>query len=309
MNIPMRLENSKWLAVDWGTSNLRIWLMHADGKVLDEASCSCNMAQLDAEQFYSFFIQLAEPFFSNEQNIPVLACGMIGAKQGWQEAPYISVPCYPPNVDQAVRKIPRGDNRFTLYILPGVKQKKPADVMRGEETQIAGFLTVHPQFDGVVCLPGTHTKWVRLSAKEIVSFRTFMTGELFSLLSKQSVLKHCVADQGWSEPDFLEAVDDAISSPQQLSARLFGLRAEGLINDMPAAVARARLSGYLIGLELSGAKAYWLGQDLVAIGAPELSELYALALKSQGLSCRVVRGDDMTLEGIRSAHKALQEAR
>ena len=216
----------------------------------------------------------------------------------------------PTQLDWLSEKAMRAESRYLqVHILPGVKQKKPADVMRGEETQIAGFLTVHPQFDGVVCLPGTHTKWVRLSAKEIVSFRTFMTGELFSLLSKQSVLKHCVADQGWSEPDFLEAVDDAISSPQQLSARLFGLRAEGLINDMPAAVARARLSGYLIGLELSGAKAYWLGQDLVAIGASELSRLYALALKSQGLSCRVVRGDDMTLEGLRSTHKALQEAR
>ena len=202
---------------------------------------------------------------------------MAGSAQGWCEAPYLSTPT---QLDWLSEKAIRAESRYRqVHILPGVKQKKPADVMRGEETQISGFLTAQPQFNGVVCLPGTHTKWVRLSAKEIVSFRTFMTGELFSLLSKQSVLKHCVADQGWSEPDFLEAVDDAISSPQQLSARLFGLRAEGLI------------------------------QDLVVIGAPELSELYALALKSQGLSCRVVRGDDMTLEGLRSAHKALQGAR
>tara|TARA_B100001057_G_C22686757_1_gene886027 strand:+ start:124 stop:1044 length:921 start_codon:yes stop_codon:yes gene_type:complete len=306
MNISLRSETSTWLAVDCGTSRLRIWLMHADGTVLGEVSSKCNIAQLDADQFYSFFIKLAEPFLWNEQNIPVLACGMICAKQGWQEAPYLSVPCHPLNLYQAVTIIPQGDERFNLHVMPGVKQKKPADVVRGEETQIAGFLNTHPQFDGVLCLAGTHTKWVRISAKEIVNFRTFMTGELYYLLSRQSVLKYSVADPGWSEPDFLEAVDDAISSPHKLSARLFGLRAEGLINEMPADVARARLSGYLIGLELSGAKPYWLGQDLVAIGAPKLSGLYAIALKAQGLSCRMLRDDDMALEGLRVAHKALQ---
>ena len=170
-------------------------------------------------------------------SLPVIMSGMAGSAQGWCEAPYLSTPT---QLDWLSEKATSAESRYRpVHILPGVKQKKPADVMRGEETQISGFLTVQPQFNGVLCLPGTHTKWVRLSAKEIVSFRTFMTGELFSLLSKQSVLKHCVADQGWSELDFLEAVDDAISSPQQLSARLFGLRAEGLINDMPAAVARA----------------------------------------------------------------------
>ena len=309
MKVSSRLETSKWLAVDLGTSNLRIWLMHVDGTVLEEASCTYNIARLGIDQFYSLIIKLAEPFLWNEKNILVLASGMIGANQGWQEAPYLSVPCYPLNLYQAVTKIPKGDDRFILYVMPGVKQKKPADVMRGEETQIAGFLTANPQFDGVVCLPGTHPKWVRVSAKEIVSFRTFMTGELFNLLSRQSVLKHCVADKGWSEPDFLDAVDDAISSPQKLSARLFGLRAEVLINKMPADVARTRLSGYLIGLELSGAKPYWLGQDVAAIGAPKLTGLYALALKAQGLPCRMVRADDMTLEGLRAAHKALQKMR
>ena len=294
------------VAVDWRTSSFRLWVVDEQGNILNTIIGPHGMSLLKPFE-YENVLKEAHQNVGITTSLPVIISGMAGSAQGWCEAPYLSTPT---QLDWLSEKAMRAESRYLqVHILPGVKQKKPADVIRSEETQIAGFLTVHPQFDGVVCLPGTHTKWVRLSDKEFVSFRTFMTGELFSLLSKQSVLKHCVADQGWSEPDFLEAVDDAISSPQQLSARLFGLRAEGLINDMPATVARARLSGYLIGLELSGAKAYWLGQDLVAIGAPELSQLYALALKSQGLSCRVVRGDDMTLEGIRSAHKALQEAR
>ena len=297
---------ASFVAVDWGTSSFRLWVIEKNGNILNTITGPYGMSLLKSFE-YENVLEEALQNVGVTSALPVIISGMAGSAQGWCEAPYLSTPT---RLDWLSEKAVRAESKYRqVHILPGVKQKKPADVIRGEETQIAGFLTVHPQFDGVVCLPGTHTKWVRLSAKEIVSFRTFMTGELFSLLSKQSVLKHCVADQGWSEPDFLQAVDDAISSPQQLSARLFGLRAEGLINDMPAAVARARLSGYLIGLELSGAKAYWLGQDLVAIGAPELSELYTLALKSQGLSCRVVRGDDMTLEGLRSAHKALQGAR
>ena len=297
---------ASYVAVDWGTSSFRLWVVDEKGNILNTITGPYGMSLLKPFE-YENVLEEALQNVGITSSLPVIISGMAGSAQGWCEAPFLSTPT---QLDWLSEKAIRAESRYRqVHILPGIKQKKPADVMRGEETQIAGFLTVHPQFDGVVCLPGTHTKWVRLSAKEIVSFRTFMTGELFSLLSKQSVLKHCVADQGWSEPDFLEAVDDAISSPQQLSARLFGLRAEGLINDMPAAVARARLSGYLIGLELSGAKAYWLGQDLVAIGAPELSRLYALALKAQGLPCRMMRGDDMTLEGLRVAHKALQEAR
>ena len=297
---------ASYVAVDWGTSSFRLWVVDEKGNILNTITGPYGMSLLKPFE-YENVLEEALQNVGITSSLPVIISGMAGSAQGWCEAPYLSTPT---QLDWLSEKATRAESRYRqVHILPGVKQKKPADVMRGEETQIAGFLTVHPQFDGVVCLPGTHTKWVRLSAKEIVSFRTFMTGELFSLLSKQSVLKHCVADQGWSEPDFLEAVDDAISSPQQLSARLFGLRAEGLINDMPAVVARARLSGYLIGLELSGAKPYWLGQDLVAIGEPELSRLYALALKTQGLPCRMIRGDDMTLKGLMAAHKALQEAR
>jgi 2-dehydro-3-deoxygalactonokinase len=88
------------------------------------------------------------------------------------------------------------DPRLRVSILPGLKQAVPPDVMRGEETQIAGFLAAAPGFDGVLCLPGTHAKWVQISAEEVVSFRTFMTGELFDLLSTQSVLRHSIAGEG-----------------------------------------------------------------------------------------------------------------
>ena len=90
-----------------------------------------------------------------------------------------------------------------------MSQSKPADVMRGEETQISGYLAQNPNFNGSICLPGTHTKWVQISAGEIVSFRTFMTGELFNIISKHSILRHSV-DEGWDEKAFLESVSEGM---------------------------------------------------------------------------------------------------
>ncbi len=110
--------------------------------------------------------------------------------------------------------------------------------MRGEEVQIAGYLASNPDFDGVICLPGTHSKWVEVSAGEVVSFRTFLTGELFSLLSNNSVLRHSIGT-GWDASAFEAAVSEAQSHPESLARSLFGLRAESLLADLPPDTARA----------------------------------------------------------------------
>ena len=115
---------------------------------------------------------------------------MVGARQGWIEAPYASVPCTP--ATQTIAPECR-DPRLEMHILAGIRQLHPPDVMRGEETQIAGVLLREPGFEGVICLPGTHTKWAEVAGGIITSFQTFMTGELFGLLSTQSVLRHSMS--------------------------------------------------------------------------------------------------------------------
>ena len=295
----------EWIAVDWGTSNLRVWVFGADDELHHQATSDKGMGALQQQEFEPVLLELLEPFLGSSPT-PVICCGMVGSRQGWAEAPYAQVPCPPPDASNALIA-PTQDPRISVQILPGVSQNKPADVMRGEETQIAGFLADNPNFFGTLCLPGTHTKWVQISAQEIVSYRTFMTGELFALLSEQSVLRHGVQSDGWSENDFLDAVSDSMSSPQQLATRLFGLRAEGLVNGMGADVARSRLSGLLIGQELAGARPYWLGQDLVLIGEPTLNSLYARALEAQGAPCRTESGEDMTLAGLKAAYNTLKE--
>jgi 2-dehydro-3-deoxygalactonokinase len=230
-----------WIAVDWGTSSLRVFAMRGS-TVLAEAESDRGMGVLARSDFEAALLDLIAPWLSGP--VEVIACGMVGSRQGWHEAPYRAVPCLPVDPASPV-PVPVQDARLRLRIVPGLKQASPPDVMRGEETQIAGALALVPGFDGVICLPGTHNKWVHVSAGEVVSFRTCLTGELFALLSKQSVLRHGMADAGTADQAardaaFDAALSDALSRPEQLATRLFALRAEGLLTGLDPAVARAR---------------------------------------------------------------------
>ena len=280
-----------WIAVDWGTSQLRAWLMRSDGSVVERRQSDAGMGALDRAGFEPALRALV----GDALPAPERACGMVGSRQGWAEAPYATAPCAPPGAGEAVQ-VPGVDVR----ILPGVKQTKPADVMRGEETQIAGYLATTPGFDGVICLPGTHTKWVHISAGEIVSFRTAMTGEMFALLSTQSVLRHSMGT-GWDAASFASGVSQALSRPEGLAASLFSLRAEGLLDGLNPDAARARLSGLLIGAELAAMRPYWLGQQVALIGAESLSRAYADALAMQSVPCHSAGVEDMTLAGLTAA--------
>ncbi len=297
-------HNATWIAVDWGTSNMRAWLMAEDGTELATLTSDLGMGDLTPEQFEPTLVELVTPWL-RDRAMTVVACGMVGARQGWCEAPYATVPCAATahNLVQA----PCDHPLLTVYIAPGVKQNQPADVMRGEETQIAGFLALNPNWDGVICLPGTHTKWVQVSAGEIVSFQTFMSGELFAMLGEHSILRHSVAAEGWDNDAFEAGLDAAISKPELLAARLFGLRAENLLHDMSGATARSRLSGLLIGAELAAARPYWLGQNVAVIGASSLSKLYGDTLAAQGVPTTMARVDRMTCAGLASIYKTLKE--
>lgn len=289
-----------WIAVDWGTSNLRAWAMTRAGKVLAEAKSDQGMSSLAKDEFEPCLLGLIDPWLGSAST-PVVACGMVGSRQGWTEAPYREVPTTPAG---ELYNVICKDPRITAHILPGLKQMKHTDVMRGEETQIAGYLAGNPDFDGVICLPGTHTKWVHISAGEVVSFQTFMTGEMFDLLSSQSVLRHSVGTiADWDQNAFETAVSDAISHPATMAAKLFQLRASDLLERATPAANRARMSGLLIGLELAASKPYWLGQDVALVGAPKLNALYASALAAQGLTTTQQTGDEMTLNGLTAAYQ------
>ncbi len=273
--------------------------MDADGNALAHVISDRGMGSLAPDEFEPALLSLVDQWLHEATTI--IACGMVGAKQGWCEAAYLQAPCKALDIPKIITA-PANDPRLCVQILPGISQAKPADVMRGEETQLAGLIAENPQFDGVVCLPGTHTKWVRVSAEEIVNFTTYMTGEIFALIADQSVLRHSIG-QGWDQEAFNQALSDAISRPEAFASKLFALRAETLLSDLNPNTARSRLSGQLIGLELAAARQYWLGQNVAIIGATDLAKTYQSALITQGLQPTVYDAEYLTLKGLTAAYR------
>lgn len=294
------MQKPDWIAVDWGTNNIRAWAMSAGGTVLADERSDNGTDGLTPEQFEPALREVIASW--DHAGVPIIACGMVGASQGWVEAPFATVPCAA--TSEGFTQPDAGD--LDVHIIAGVKQADPADVMRGEETRIAGFLAQNKRWDGVICLPATHTKWVHVSADEIVSFQTYMTGEMFAALGAHTVLCDAVSGDGWDDVAFDAGVADAMARPERLAARLFSLRAEGLLNGMSNAKARARLSGLLIGAELAGAKPYWLGQQVAVIGAGGLAALYVRALASVSVHAMQVKGDAITLAGLTAAYRRLK---
>lgn len=299
------MKDIDWIAADWGTSNLRVWGLNRDNQVVAETSSDQGMAKLDRSGFEPALLALTSDWLPQNRQTPVVCCGMVGARQGWIEVPYRQVPCKPVRFD-AVGRPETQDSRLLVFIVPGVKQTEPApDVMRGEETQIAGIISDDPQFAGVLCLPGTHTKWVRIHAGEIVGFRTFMTGELFSLLSAHSVLRHSLDGTGTDGREFAASVEAMAAEPAQLAARLFSIRAQSLVSELSPATAKARLSGLLIGAELAAAKDDWSGQAVTIVGNGPQAELYAEGLRALGQEPRMVDAAHVTLVGLQSAYQQI----
>ncbi|MDK3072289.1 2-dehydro-3-deoxygalactonokinase [Sedimentitalea sp. JM2-8] len=302
--MPDRTQIAEWIALDWGTTRLRAWAMRGH-TVIDKRETGDGMATIPRDGFEPALLRLVADWMGPGRT-DVIACGMVGARQGWAETPYVAVPAKPPVASP--HQAPAQSPHLRVRIIPGMKQENPADVMRGEETQIAGFLALNRGWDGILCLPGTHTKWVHVSAGEIVSFQTFMTGELFALLGRQSVLRHSIGETGWDDTAFSDAVDDTRSRPERLANALFALRAADLLHGQTPEAARSRLSGLLIGAELAASRPYWLGQQVAVIGETAPARPYVRALELQGVPAIFADGARMTLAGLSAARDHLKAA-
>jgi 2-keto-3-deoxy-galactonokinase len=291
--------------VDWGTSNLRIWLVNAEGQVLGERQSPEGMQGLAREQFAGVLDgHLA--VLGADDDLPVMIAGMAGARTGWVEAPYLDAPAKLGFVAEGAVRAPH--DRRAVYILPGVCQKAPLpyDVMRGEETQLAGA-AASGYGDGVYCLPGTHSKWALLQNGVLQRFTTVMTGELFDLLGRQSILRLSVDVSVSTTPDnptFAEAVREALAPDFSLTAALFSIRAGGLLADLPPTAATSRLSGLLIGQEIAAAqKAFDKDGPVRLIGSARLSALYGEALRLAGRTSEVLDGAALVRAGLFTAAK------
>jgi 2-dehydro-3-deoxygalactonokinase len=293
-----------WIGADWGSTHLRVWVLDANGAVMAEHAAATGAHALAPDGYEPALMALIGDLLPEGSRAPVLICGTAGSREGWAETGYAAVPCAPSTAGRAVAA-PSSDPRVAVRILPGLSQAKPADTMRGEETQIAGYLAAEPRFDGILCLTGTETKWAHISAGEVVSFRTWLTGSVYGYLAHASVLRHGIDPDGWDADAFSVAVGDAMARPQAVAAELAGLRARFLLDGLDPGAGNARLSGLLIGMELAGARPYWLGQRVVVVGEGRMSQAYAQALAAQGAMVETARGTETALAGLRVAARAL----
>ena len=300
----MKEVKATWIAADWGTTHMRAWSIDANDNVLAYSESDEGMKDLDQNEFEIKLLSLIEAWIDDDKITPVMACGMVGAKQGWVETPYQQTPCLPFNINQ-LTSANTEDRRIQVNLIPGVMQQEPADIMRGEETQISGFLKTNPSFDGMVCLPGTHAKWVKVGEGKIERFTTFMTGELFGVISKNTLISHSFKEDGWHQSSFEKGLRSGFESPSLIAAELFSLRAESILNDLDCDSVRARLSDLLIGLELHGTQTYWRDNNVVFIGSENLTENYLSALKMVGGTGDYYNVETATLAGLSSAYNEL----
>ncbi|MEM1266331.1 MAG: 2-dehydro-3-deoxygalactonokinase [Pseudomonadota bacterium] len=293
-----------WIAVDWGTSSLRAWAMGRDGTVLAEESSADGMGGLAPEGFEAALLALVEGWLPVSGTVPVVACGMVGAREGWADAGYHPVPAAP--LARGCVRAEARDPRLEVRIQGGLSQSRPLDVMRGEETQIAGYLASGGTGE-VVVLPGTHTKWVELRDGEVFHFSTSMTGELFALLAQRSVLRHAVDMGGDDTVAFAEGFEEALARPERVASLLFGVRATALLAGVGPAALGARLSGLLLGIEFAATRPYWLGRRVALVAGGPLAKRYLAAMDLVGLAPDCVDPEATVLSGLRAARTGIRE--
>ena len=290
-----------WVALDWGTSNFRAYLMD-NNYVIDQVSTQEGMKFIDQNEFEKILIKNIDAWNNKFDIKVIIASGMVGAKQGWIEVPYINSPCDIRNVNFKTFKILDDAN---IHILSGVSQFNPSDVMRGEETQIAGFLLNNVDFNGSICLPGTHSKWVNMNSYNIQEFTTFLTGELYEIVKKYSILNHSLNTTELDDEIVKSSAKLIIENPSFISNKLFEIRADNLLKNSNQTSNNSKLVGYLLGIELSGSRTYWEDKDLVIIGSSNLNKYYELILNGRSNSIRLFNSSDMALNGLSFYKKSL----
>jgi 2-dehydro-3-deoxygalactonokinase len=289
------------ISIDWGTSSFRAYLSDAEGIALDAISSGEGALSLAGEH-EPYLVKQLSRWKSERPELPVIASGMVGSRQGWIEAPYAACPAGFAEIAAATVVAPSAA-LGGVRIVPGVATRDARgapDVMRGEETQILGALKASGADSGLFVLPGTHCKWARVEDGRIVGFETFMTGEVFAVLKEHSVLGRMMAPprEGGAHSGFglgLEA-SAALERPGDLLHAIFMTRTFGLFNQVEAGELAEYLSGLLIGAEiLAGARG---AKAAILIGAPSLVERYVGAGAKLGVAMSAAPENCATLGQI-----------
>jgi 2-dehydro-3-deoxygalactonokinase len=287
------------IAIDWGTSSFRAYRLDDAGAVRGQRSAAAGLLSCDG-RFAAVLAQQLEGWDDER----VLMAGMVGSRSGWREVPYVACPAGLAEVAAGLVELDADAlPGRRLGIVPGVSSRDAAaapDVMRGEETQVLGLLERLPGAGPhTVCLPGTHSKWVQLHDSRIVGLRTAMTGELYALLRRHSLLAALMPAPGEDDADDPEAFAQGVAASAAdggLAHQLFGVRTRGLFGELGPAAAPSYLSGLLIGHELRALRAE-CSSVVHLVGGAALVPRYLRALQALGATTQA-HGEDLSAAGL-----------
>jgi 2-dehydro-3-deoxygalactonokinase len=287
------------IALDWGTSSLRGYLLGENGEILQSRQADRGILKVANGAFAQAYLEFCADWLEQHGDLPAIASGMIGSKQGWKEAPYVVAPASLRQIAAALTSVEVPGHR-PLQIVPGVSYRDPQglpDVMRGEETQLFGALAGGDGATRSFVLPGTHSKWAVTGPSGIEQFSTFMTGEVFAVLRAHSILGRLMPEDSvvGTNDGFRMGADASLrGSGGGLLKRLFSTRTLGLFNDVPAGQLASYMSGLLIGEEISAARGAGLLEDAGTVGIvadAALAGLYRVVLEMADVESVVLPSD------------------
>jgi 2-dehydro-3-deoxygalactonokinase len=303
------MSEAAFIAGDWGTSRLRLYLCEASGNVLARGEGEGASVPDCAGRFAA----AVAAWDKAHGALPAVLAGMVGSTIGWQEVPYLKCPAKPAAIADAALRFEAGER--AIAILPGLSCKGKTgapDVMRGEETQILGALHLHPNLAKgrhVFCLPGTHAKWVAVSDGAVTQFQTALSGELFELLRRHSVLARDSADVDPQSAAFSLGLDFAKANRKSdLLHLLFSTRSRVVTGEMSKSDAGSYLSGLVLGKDIATAVAlleiapFNMDGPVQLICTPALAALYGKALATYDVKSAAIDGDRAALAGLVHAH-------
>ena len=292
-------ENGHFIGIDWGSTNARALLFAPDGRPVDERDEPLGIKHVPAAGHRAAFDRLTARWREQHGPIPALLSGMIGSRTGWREAPYVSCPAILTELHRSLVSAPEVDN---VSLVPGLSlANQHSDVMRGEELQLLGLGERAAKFDWV-CLPGTHSKWVRAEWPTVREFHTAMTGEIFAAIAEHTLFAKLIPPPG-AAPAFVGAAFDAglerSASAHGLLNALFGIRADVLLARVAPGEIADLISGLLIGTEIRHVLSLASAKSRVALlAAPGLQLRYLRALAFFNLVASAFDVRQITADGF-----------
>ncbi len=293
-----------YIAIDWGSSAFRAFLIGVDGTILAEVLTKDGVFTVQNGDFEAVLSAHCQAWLKTYGALPIIMSGMVGSRNGWQEVPYTACPVSPLDLMEKFTHIKASiaENIILVPGVSGVNASGAPDVMRGEEVQIFGALKYFNIKNAIVCLPGTHSKWCIVTDGKIESFSTYMTGEIFNLLSAESSLAALMISDNHDETSFRAGLQQATAS-QDLLGDLFAIRAAAMVNEVQYASPYSFLSGLLIGNEIKSALKHIDTSSespppIVLVGNSLMNKHYSAALNCQNIAAKTIDSNLAFLAGV-----------